>query len=286
MEDISKYFTTNYILNYIELNIIKLLPAIVLILLYKKIVKSILKILNKSYSKIFSNVGVVSFLNSASKFLVNFILVIIILNLLGIPVHRFTAIISAFSLVFGFAFKDVLGNIFGGIIILLVKPFKVDDFINYSGHEGRVKKIELFYTSVINYNNDEILIPNGAIINSEVKNITSDSDRRLDIRVGVGYGSNIDEVKETIMKILEKRKEDLFKIEKYPPMVGMYEIGASSLDFDIKVYVAAENYVLARYYLNESIKTEFDAKGIELPFNIIDLQVNPNFNKLNLENNK
>lgn len=283
MEKLTKYITTDFILNYIQENIFSILPAIILILLYKTIVKYILFFLDKTYRKAFYNNGMITFLNSVSKFLVNLILILFILDLLGIHFYRFTAFISAFSLIFGFAFKDVLGNIFGGIIILLFKPFRVGDLVNYSDHEGRVNKIELFYTTIINYNNDEILIPNGAIISSDVKNISSYNERRLDIRVGVGYGSNIDEVKQTVFDIIERRKDDLFRIDKNPPLIGLYEIGASSLNFDIKVYVECDNYILARYYLNESIKTEFDKKGIELPFNIIDLQVNPNFNKLNIE---
>ncbi len=283
MENISKYLTTDFILNYITSNIFGLLPAIILIFLYKTIKKYTLLILDKFYRKTLKNNGLISFLNSISRFIVDLILIFTILDLLGIHLHKFMALISAFSLVFGFAFKDVLGNVFGGVIILLFKPFTVDDLIKYAGYEGWVNRIEIFYTSLITYNNEEIIIPNGSIISSEVVNISRHQYRRLDITVGVGYGSDIDEVKDTIKKILE-RKKDLFEIEKKPFLIGMAEIGASSLNFDIKVHVKAQDYLIAKYYLNESIKTEFDAKGIELPFNIIDLQVNPNFNKLNLEN--
>ncbi len=284
MEDISKYLTTDFILNYITSNIFGLLPAIILIILYRTIKKYVLLTLDKFYRKAFDNNGLISFLNSISRFIVDLILIFTILDLLGIHLSKFMALISAFSLVFGFAFKDVLGNIFGGVIILLFKPFMVDDLIKYAGYEGRVNKIEIFYTSLITYNNEEIIIPNGSIISSEVINISMHNYRRLEITVGVGYGSNIEEVKETIQEILERRKHDLFEIDHKPYLIGMGEIGASSLNFDIKVHVKPENYLPAKYYLNESIKTEFDAKGIELPFNIIDLQVNPNFNKLNLEN--
>ncbi len=286
MENISKYLKTEFILNYLKDHIFGILPAIILILLYKSIKTYVLLFLDKAYRKVFSNNGMITFLNSVSRFIVDLVLIFTILDLLGIHLSKFATLISAFSLVFGFAFKDVLGNVFGGIIILIFKPFVVEDLIEYAGYEGKVNRIEIFYTSIITYNNEEVIIPNGSIISSEVKNISMHKYRRLEITVGVGYGSNIEEVKETIQEILNRRKDDLFELDKKPTLIGMAEIGASSLNFDIKVHVRPENFLPAKYYLNESIKTEFDAKGIELPFNIIDLQVNPNFNRLDINNAK
>ncbi|WP_067141416.1 mechanosensitive ion channel family protein [Oceanivirga salmonicida] len=287
MRSISEYLSLNEILLYIEKNLFNILPAIILFILYKPIKRYLSTFFNKLYTRIFKdNHGLITFLNSITRFVIDIIIIFTILDLLGIDLQKFGAIISAFALVFGFAFKDTLGNMFGGMIILVFKPFVVGDIIIYAGYEGRVTKIEIFYTYLINYSNEEVIIPNGSIINSELKNISVHTYRRLDIKVGVGYGSNIEEVKQTIKEIIFKRKEDLFEVDKKPYLIGMAEIGASSLNFDIKVHVKPTNYLAAKYYLNESIKTEFDAKGIELPFNIIDLQVNPNFNNLNIKNDK
>ncbi len=284
MENIWQYLTTDFILTYIKDNFLRILPALILIGLYKPIKRYSLYFLDKVYNKAFKdNKGIISFLNSISRFIVDLVLVFTILGLFGVDTGKVMAMIGAISLVFGFAFKDTLGNIFGGVIILVFKPFIVEDLIVYAGYEGRVTKIEIFYTYLLNYSNEEIIIPNGSIITSELKNISIHSYRRLDLTVGVGYGSNIEEVKSIIKDIIFKRKGDLFEVDSKPYLIGMGEIGASSLNFDIKVHVKPANYLAAKYYLNESIKTEFDSKGIELPFNIIDLQVNPNFNNINIE---
>lgn len=281
LKQLKEYFSIENIIKYLSSHLFNAVLVILLIIFYGKIKKYTRMIIKRSLKKLFAeNPGIATFLNSILGFFVDVVLIYLILYFLGINLSGIAAFFGAISLVLGFAFKDSLSNFFGGLIILLFKPFKVNDVIDYKSFVGTVKKIEIFYTTIVNFQNEEVIVPNGNLVVNEIRNINSNQHRRLDIQVGVGYGSNIQQVKDVIIKIINKRKDDLFYIEEVAPVVGLYEIGASSLNFDIRVFVRPNQYLMARYYLNEEIKTVFDALGIVLPFNIIDLQIDPAYNNI------
>lgn len=266
-------YTLEQVINYIINHAFYFLIAIFMIVFYGKIRDFLTDICKRFLKKIFPDPSVSSFFISISKLVINGVLVFIILRLFGVNLTGITAIISAISLVLGFAFKDTLSNFFGGIIILTFKPFKVNDIIDYSGYVGIVKKIEIFYTKIINFQNEVIIIPNGNIISNEIRNIYYNPVRRLDISVGVSYSSNIDQVKALILQIIEAKKDEYFDFEEREPLIGLAEMGASSLNFDVKVFIKEGQYTHAKYYLNETIKKEFDKAGIEIPFNQLDLHI-------------
>lgn len=267
-------FLTRYnfdkILDYLLDNIFKYILILLLIIFYFKIIEFLNNLVKSLIKRLIKTEGIASFVISIFKIINHCILILIILNLIGVNFTGVLAILSALGLVLGFAFKETLSNVFGGIIILAFKPFKVGDFIEYSKYMGTVYKIEIIYTTLLNPQNEYIVIPNGNLANNEVRNITIKKIRRLDISVGVGYASNIEEVKQTINDIILKRKDDLFIVEK-GIIIGMHDIGAQTLNFDIKVHVREGKYLDARYYLYESMKTIFDEKNIDLPYNIVDV---------------
>ncbi|VWL85418.1 mechanosensitive ion channel family protein [Oceanivirga miroungae] len=282
MELIKEILSINEIVLYLKTNGIKIIISILLILFYSKIKNKVISTLKNITKKLLSsNIELRTFINSIINILIQFILILFILSLFGFDFTKLAAMIGAISLVLGFAFKEVLSNFFGGLIILIFKPFLIGDLVQYSGEYGNVYKIELFYTTLITFNNEFIIMPNSNLINNEIKNINKNKARRMDLVIGVGYSSNIEEVKSTIAEIIEKEDKGLF-IKDIPVLIGMTEIGASSLNFAIKVHVNPELYLDARYYLNEQIKTIFDEKNIELPYNIIDLQINGGFNEIKL----
>lgn len=285
IDAIIRDFNIDNLLRYIKGHLISALLALILIVFFKKIRNFIRNIFAKTLNKMLAdNIEIATFCVSIISIIIDLCLAMIIIRLLGINLTKIGGMIGALSLVIGFSFKEILSNFLGGIILLTFKPFKVEDVIKYGDYEGVVKKVEIFYTTLVDFQDSEIIIPNANIIGNEVTNINDNAHRWLITQIGVGYGSDIELVKRTIKNIIENRRSDLFYIEGVEPIIGMSEIGASSLNFEIRVYVREKKYILARNYLNESIKIEFDKLGIDLPYNIIDLQLNKEFNSLKIEN--
>ena len=153
-----------------------------------------------------------------------FILIYVSIGILGINATSITTFLGATGIVLGIAFKETLGNFCGGLIILTFKPFKVGDTIEYNNYLGTVKKIELFYTKMLNPQNELVIIPNGIITNTEIRNIKQNGERRLDLRIGVSYNSDIQKVKKILERIIktetmneiqetESRKNLLIKLQ-------------------------------------------------------------------------
>lgn len=276
MEKIIKIFNAKFsydrIIEFLISNMFYYILAIIIILFYSKIRNTIYKILYKVNRKIFSDDGVFSFFYSVSKFVLNIVLLVVILQLLGVQLKGVVALLGALSLVLGFAFKETFANIFSGLIILTFKPFKIDDAIQYKGYIGIVKKIELFYTTILNFQNEHIIIPNSELTNNEIRNITKSDERRLDLTIGVSYETNIEQVKSVIKEVIYARQEDLFVLDQ-DLIIGLADFAASSLNVDIKVYVQKGMYLTAKYYILETLKVKFDELGIEIPYNKLDLYI-------------
>jgi len=137
-----------------------------------------------------------------------FILIYVSIGILGINATSITTFLGATGIVLGIAFKETLGNFCGGLIILTFKPFKVGDTIEYNNYLGTVKKIELFYTKMLNPQNELVIIPNGIITNTEIRNIKQNGERRLDLRIGVSYNSDIQKVKKILEQIINMETMD------------------------------------------------------------------------------
>nr|WP_314114533.1 mechanosensitive ion channel domain-containing protein [uncultured Leptotrichia sp.] len=147
--------------------------------------------------------SVASFLISIYSILYYFILIYSSIGILGINTSSITTFLGATGIVLGIAFKETLGNFCGGLIILTFKPFRVGDTIEYNNYIGTVKKIELFYTKMLNPQNELVIIPNGIITNTEIRNIKQDGERRLDLEIGVSYKSDIQKVKKVLERIVK-----------------------------------------------------------------------------------
>ena len=198
-----------------------------------------------------------------------------LIEFLGINLSSVTTFLGAAGIVLGLAFKETLGNMCGGIIILTFKPFKVGDMIEYETYIGEVKSIELFYTRMKTAQNELVIIPNGLITNNEIRNMTKEKVRRLDLTVGVSYNSDILKVKEILNAIVEKEMEgDERTVLKVPsPTIGVGELGNSAVIFYVYVYTESENYFKLKLKLNENIKIEFDKNNIEIPYPQMDVHI-------------
>ena len=172
-----------------------------------------------------------------------------------------------------FILQGGLANIAGGIMLLIFKPFQVGDYIiiaQQNGCEGTVYKIEICYTTLISIDNKHIVIPNGTLSGSIITNVTARDLRKLEIKVGISYDSDIKKAKAILEEILhndEDTKDDQGMV------VFVDELGESAVVMGLRVWVATEKYWPARWRLNELIKEAFDANGIEIPYNQLQVHV-------------
>ena len=192
------------IIKFLKTNIFKLFIIYLIIKLGKVLKTRIEKILKIILEKSNIDKSVSSFLLSIYSILYYCILVYISIEILGINTTSITTFLGATGIVLGIAFKETLGNFCGGLIILTFKPFRVGDTIEYNNYIGTVKKIELFYTKMLNPQNELVIIPNGIVTNTEIRNIKENGERRLDLTIGVSYKSDIQKVKNILNKIVQE----------------------------------------------------------------------------------
>ena len=201
MKDLQKFLELDNIIKFLKTNIFRLFIIFLIIKIggiFKTRIEKILKIIMEK-----SNVdkSVASFLTSIYSILYYFILIYSSIGILGINISSITTFLGAAGIVLGIAFKETLGNFCGGLIILTFKPFRVGDTIEYNNYIGTVKKIEFFYTKMLNPQNELVIIPNGII--TEIRNIKQDGERRLDLEIGVSYKSDIQKVKKVLERIVK-----------------------------------------------------------------------------------
>uniref|UniRef100_UPI00404ABD8D mechanosensitive ion channel family protein n=1 Tax=Flavobacterium sp. TaxID=239 RepID=UPI00404ABD8D len=182
---------------------------------------------------------------------------------LGVETSSFVAILGAAGLAVGLALQGSLSNFAGGILIILFKPFKVEDVIETAGSIGIVKEIQIFNTRLLTPDNKTIYIPNGILSNGVVTNYTQEGIRRVDIVIGVDYGSDLQLVKNTIKEVMEKNTHVLKEPE---ATTFVLDLASSSIDMAIRPWATVEDYFKVRSEILESCKVAFDAANIEIPY--------------------
>lgn len=249
---------------------VKVLIAIVILIVGRIIIKIIVKLLDKILSKSNVELSVVRFLKSLIKALFYVVLIVVIFAQLGIPTASFVAVLGSAGIAIGLALQGSLSNFAGGVLILILKPFKVGDYISdgNTGREGTVYKIDLFYTTIITIDNKKVTIPNGTLANSDITNATAYETRRLDMNIRVSYSSDINQVKDILSSILDSVSEIMKDQER---MVIVKEFGASEITMEVRVWLRTEDYWPVKFRIHEMIKIEFDKFGIEIPYNQLDV---------------
>ncbi len=185
------------------------------------------------------------------------------LSALGVPTSSMLAVMGAAGLAIGLALKDSLSNIASGVLMVMFRPFHVGDFIECASVKGTVEKITVFHTELRSTDNKLVIVPNSLVTSGVITNFTDDDKRRLELTIGVGYGSDLKHVREILLDTLKKHPRVLSEPE---PQVGAVNFGDSSITFVMRPWVLVGDVWNATFELNESIKSTLDAKGIEIPF--------------------
>ena len=207
--------------------------------------------------------SIVSFVSSLTFILILTFAVLAALAKFGIQTASFVAVLGAAGFAIGFALQGSLANFASGVLILLLRPFKVGDFIQGAGESGTVKDIQLFTTVLATPDNVKIMVPNGKLFGDVIRNISGFETRRVDLAVGIGYGSSIQKAFEVISSLL---KEDERVLADPEPLIAVSELADSSVNLVVRPWVKAENYWSVKFDLNRRIKEALDENGIEIPF--------------------
>ena len=246
--------------------------ALLVFFIGTKIIKWIRKIVKKSLEKANVDKGVSQFVDSLLKFALYAILLFSILQKFGLDTTSVAAALASCGVAIGLALQGSLSNFAGGVLILVLKPFVVGDYIveDNKGREGTVKEIQLFYTKLLTVDNKTVIIPNGSLANTSLTNVTAQDKRRLDLTVGVSYDADLKKAKELIESLLRK-DEDILQNEDINVFVD--ELGDSAVVIGARGWVKKEAYWSAKWRILEGIKLTLDENGIEIPYNQVVVHV-------------
>lgn len=249
-----------------------ILIALIFIFIGTKLVKFIVKIIKRSFDKAGLESSISGFLLSLIRGILYAVVFIMAAATMGFQVTSLVTILGTAGLAIGLALQGSLANFAGGVLILLMKPFRVGDYIieNDKKCEGTVVSIDIFYTKLRTYDNRIIVIPNGNITANSLINLTVEKVRRLDIMVGVAYDSDIKLVKSVLENVV--KSNEYYDTDK-EICVFVDSFGESAINMGIRCYVNTENYWQAKWEMTENIKESFDANNISIPYNHMDVKV-------------
>lgn len=244
---------------------LKVLAALVAFFIGRLVIRWIRKIVRRSFERSGADKGVEQFVDSLLKYGLYALLVFSLISSLGFDTTSVAAVLASGGVAIGLALQGSLSNFAGGVLILLLKPFVVGDYIieDTNGKEGTVKEIQIFYTKLSTIDNKTIVIPNGMLTNNSITNATAKDERQLDLRVGISYDADIRQAKNVIEKLLEK-DECIIKNEQIN--VFVHELADSAVVLGIRAWVKNEEYWTTRWRLLEEIKLLLDENGIEIPY--------------------
>lgn len=210
------------------------------------------------------------FLKAIAKFSLRIMLIIAVASMIGIKMTSFIAVLGAAGLAVGLALQGSLSNFAGGVIILLLKPFKVGEFIEFNDMMGTVREIHVFYTYVTSIHNQELIIPNGQLANIAITNYSRHDSRRMDMPLRVSYDTNLDKVKGILEDLITK--EDALLPE---PAHNIYvmELAENYIIINIRAWLKADAYWDVYNSFSEKIKKAFDQEGIYLPYPTMDVRM-------------
>lgn len=250
---------------------VRVLLALVVFFVGVQLIKLIRRILRKSFERRNVDVGVSRFLDSFVKAVLYILLLFMIASYFGLDVTSVVALVGSAGVAIGLAVQGSLSNFAGGVLILLLQPFKIGDYIkDGAGNEGTVEEVQLFYTRLITPDRHIVVVPNGALANGNILNMSTIDNRRMDIKVGISYDSDIRRAKEVLLKVLE---EDPGVLQEQDKLVFVDELAESSVIMNLRCYSTNELFWETRWRLTEKVKYALDEAGISIPFPQLDVHM-------------
>ncbi len=241
----------------------QLLWAIITFVVGLWIIKLIYRLTDKAMEKAKIDLSLRKFVSSLLSIGLKILLLISVAGMLGIATASFVAVIGAAGLAVGLALQGSLANFAGGVLILLLKPFKVGDVIEAQGHTGKVEQIQIFNTILKTPDNKTIILPNAAVSNGNITNYSTEPRRRVDMTFGIAYDDDLKKAKDILQRLLN---DDARILKEPAPQVVVAELADSSVNLAVRGWVNASDYWDVYFDFQEKVKLTFDAQGINIPF--------------------
>ena len=248
----------------------KLIIAITILVVGFWLTKFLTKGMRRLMLKRETEPSLVTFLYSFMNITLKILVLITAFTQLGLEMTSFVALLGAAGLAIGMAFSGTLSNFAGGVIILLLRPFRVDDFIETQGETGFVKEITIFNTILSTTDNKIIILANGAVANNTIINFTKADKRRVDWSFGIAYGDDLKVAKELLDRFIKEEKRIIADPE---PFIGLGALANSSVNITVRAWVHTDDYWDVFFAMNERVYTEFGEHGLHIPFPQMDVHV-------------
>lgn len=248
----------------------KIIGGIIVLLIGLWITKLITRSVGKTLAKSKLDQSLVPFLKSLTNIILKILVVITVMGMIGIQMTSFIALIGAAGLAVGLALSGTLQNFAGGVIILILKPFKVGDFIEAQGFLGTVKEISIFATMLNTGDKKLIIIPNGPLSTGSLTNFSTEPQRRVDWKFGMAYGDDVENFKKAINDFFA---EDTRILKQPASFIGLSELGDSSVNFAVKAWVNSADYWDVFYDINEKVYKKFGDYKLNIPFPQMDVHL-------------
>lgn len=252
----------------------RLLVVAFIIIIGMRIISSVKKMFSRSFERMEMEISLRKFLMSVLSVAMYLLLALIAADKLGFNPASLIAVVGSAGVAVALSLQESLSNFAGGIIIMVMKPFRVGDYIvtTTTGIEGTVKIIGLIYTSLLTPDNRMVVILNGGLANSSITNVTAEDKRRIEIQVGISYESDLRRAKELLLQILDTHPMALHEEDRMP-QVFVWELGSNSVVLGGRVWSKMEDYWTVKFEITEQIKLTFDREGIEIPYQRVDIKV-------------
>lgn len=263
----------NTIVNWVMNVGIKIVIALLLLVISFKVINFITKKIYKRLQKKKADETIARVSTQCMRIALKVIVLACLIGYVGIETASISAVIASIGIGISLAVQGTLSNFAGGVIIIIMRPFKIGDYITSNGEEGTVEDIKLFYTHIVTNDNRAVVIPNGALANSVIVNASAKDTRRVDIVASVAYGSDIAKVKQVIKDVCAANE---LVFQDPAPFVELSTMNESSLDFTVRTWCNRGDYWTVKFALNDAIVNGLTENGIEIPFNQLDVNIKNN----------
>ena len=259
----------------------RVLLAALFFLVGSQLIKLIRKIIKKSMQRAGAELGAIQFVDSFVKAALYVLLVLMLASSFGLDAASIVALLGSAGVAIGLAVQGSLSNLAGGVLLLILKPFKVGDYIQEgsSGKEGTVAEIQIFYTKLVTPDNRTIVLPNGSLANNSLINYTAQDARRMDIVVGISYKADLKKAKEVLLQVLEEDEAVMVFVRQrigdkiFLRIIFVDNLGSSSVDLGVRCWFAQSDFWPGKWRITENCKLALDRAGIEIPYNQLDVHL-------------
>lgn len=249
---------------------VKIIIALLILLISFRIINRIARRIENKGNDKKADKTIMKTLAYVFKLGLKIVIAICVVGYLGIDTSGLTALVASLGVCIGLAVNGALSNLAGGVLIILTRPFKIDDYIEAQGHSGTVVDIHITNTKLLTPDNKVIYLPNGALANGDIVNYSEKDTRRVDFLFSIGYGDDFEKAKQIIRNICTSHELVLKDVE---PFIKVKEHGASSINIVTRVWTKNSDYWTVFFDITEQVKTAFDKEGIEIPFNQLDVHI-------------